>query len=237
MRNFCASYNKRMDNWSLICDATTFARCKADNKFPYIVMLSRAVNSLNFAHSAMIHVGEGDAPEMQRDRLISYFLASALLYECFNLIKSMKPVFQNDVAFQKTLQPFLYLKTAKKIKEEHLNHVRNGAVFHFQPQRDRVRSFIGMIDNAAVKERTFASGLGERNGGVYYTYADIVTSEVLVGLSVDTNDKRFYAALGKIMVRTRNLTFRFANKGQTLISHHLRTWGFQLEDSKGTEKN
>lgn len=218
-----------MDNWSLVCDANTFASCKADKKFPYIAMLSRAVNSLNFVHSAMIRVGGGDEPETQRDRLNSYFFASATLYECFNLVKSMEPVFQNDAAFRRTLQPFLKQKTVKKIKDDHLNHVRNGAVFHFQPHRDRVRSFIGMISNAAVKERTFASGLGDRKGGVYYTYSDILTSEVLVGLSVDTNEKKFYAKLEKIMVRTRDLAFRFAHKGETLIGHHLKAWGFRLE--------
>jgi hypothetical protein len=218
-----------MENWSVVCDSKTFARCKADKRFPYIVMLSRAVNSLNFVHSAMIRVGQRDEPEMQRDRLSSYFFASATLYECFNLIKSMEPLFLNDAAFRKTLQPFLKQKRTKTLREEHLNHVRNGAVFHFQPERTRVRSFVGMINSAAIKERTFASGLGKRKGGMYYTYADILTSEVLVGLSVDSNENRFYAKLEKIMVRTRDLAFRFAHQGEILIGHHLIAWGFRLE--------
>jgi hypothetical protein len=219
-----------MENWSLVCDAKTFAKCKADKNFPYIAMLSRAVNCLNFVHSAMIQAGNSDEPEKERDRLNSYFFVSATLYECFNLVQSMESEFKNDAVFRKTLQPFLKQKTTKKLKEEHLNHVRNGAVFHFQPERNRVRSFIDAINNAAIKERTFASGLGERKGGVYYTYADILTSEVLMGLSVDTNRTKFYKELRKVMVRTRDLAFRFAHQGEKLIGYHLKAWGFQLEE-------
>jgi hypothetical protein len=39
-------------DWYIDCDAETFAKCKDDPKFAYIVTLARSVNALNFVAGA-----------------------------------------------------------------------------------------------------------------------------------------------------------------------------------------
>jgi hypothetical protein len=175
-------------NWHLRCDQRTFEACRANPKFPYIVALARAVNALNFVHSAMIHAGEGDAPEASRDRINSYFFASAILYEGMNLIRVMNQTFKDDDMFQNGLRPFLRDKVAQTITETHLNPARNGVVFHFLPER-----FAETIRSASCDNCIFVSGRGDKKKDLYYDFADVVAAEILVGYASDSEE--FYEAL------------------------------------------
>ena len=58
-------------DWAIQCDRDTFDKSCADEKFAYIVTLARSVNALRFVHVAMVHAGEGDAPEAKRARFNS----------------------------------------------------------------------------------------------------------------------------------------------------------------------
>ena len=51
----------------------------------------------------MVHAGEDDSPENARDRLNSYFFASAIMYEAIKLIRAMVRPFKDDVLFEKGL--------------------------------------------------------------------------------------------------------------------------------------
>jgi len=210
-------------NWSIECNRTTFEKCRGDRKFPYIVMLARAVNAFNFVHSAMIHSGEGDDPEAQRDRLNSYFFASALLYESLRLIRAMNKTFMHDDKFQNGLRRFLRDKTACRIERAHLDPARNGAVFHFLPE-----PFTAMINSATVDNCLFLTAGGKKKKDVYYNFADVITTEILVGSA--SNEEDFYAALRKAMVDTRDLAFRFTNEAEHLISYYLKNWGFGIKE-------
>jgi hypothetical protein len=105
-----------VQDWQIQCDRETFEKCRGDAKFVYIVTLARAVNALRFVHSAMIHAGEGNAPEPMRARLNSYLFASAILYEGIKLIRAMNQTFKDDETFQKGLRLFLRDKTAQSIE-------------------------------------------------------------------------------------------------------------------------
>jgi hypothetical protein len=78
--------NVTVQDWQVQCDRETFEKCRGDARFVYIVTLARAVNALRFVHSAMIHAGEGNAPEAMRARLNSYLFATAILYEGIKLV-------------------------------------------------------------------------------------------------------------------------------------------------------
>ena len=90
-------------HWQVTGTAEVFERCKKDERFPYIVALSRAVNSLNFVHSAMLCAGQEPTPDARRARLNSYFFASALLYEGIRLIRAMNQPFKTDDLYRKGL--------------------------------------------------------------------------------------------------------------------------------------
>jgi hypothetical protein len=65
-------------DWYIDCDAETFAKCKDDPKFAYIVTLARSVNALNFVAGATPSSKAIDSPANTRDRLGGYFITCAL---------------------------------------------------------------------------------------------------------------------------------------------------------------
>ena len=212
--------------WEMKCDSKTFNRVRSDPKFPFIVALARAVNSLNFVQAGLLHSLKEDSPAGLRDRLNSYFFASALLYEALGLIKAMKKEFRYDPAFVIGLQPLLKDKTSKRMEEEHLKAVRNSVVFHFLPER-----MAEMIKSKSVDECIFAAGSGDAKKDVYYPFADVIAAEVLVGFGGDS--KEFYETLANAMARTRKLLLHFTHHAEILIMAHLVTWRFSLPAQSG----
>lgn len=214
--------------WRVECDRETFEKVRADEKFPYIVALARAVNAMNFVHTAMLHAGEDDAPDKQRERMNSFFFASAILYEGIKLIRTMTRIFKDDVVFQNGLLMLLRDPVAQKIEQQHLKPARHQAVFHFIPE-----TFAETINSATVNTCTFLAAQGQSKKHVYYTFADIVTTEILVGLAADTEE--FYAALEAAMAGTRDLVIRFADQADLLIGRNTQDWGFKFVEGLNTQ--
>lgn len=212
-------------DWIVSCDARTFEACKHDDKFAYIVALARAVNSLNFVHSAMICAGETPSPDATRARLNSYFFASAILYEALKLIKAMNQPFKDDRMFQVGLRLILKDKVAQEIERKHLDPARNRAVFHFFPEY-----FAEIIQSKGVDECLFVTAHGTARKDLYYSFADGITGGILVGFSEES--ERFSEVLGKAMSDTRDLMVRFINDGELLIAYHIKLWGFVAKEVK-----
>lgn len=208
-------------DWRIECDRATFEKAKLDPKFPLIVALARAENALHFVNAAMLHAGEDDAPENSRDRLNSFFFASAIMYEAIKLIRAMARPFKGDDLFKKGLLTILRDPVAQKIEQDHLNPARNHAVFHFLPE-----TFADTINSATVDTCTFIMCRGELKKNLHYSYADVVTAEILVGFAADT--EAFYDVLGKAMAGTRDLVTRFTNYADHLIAQRTKDWGFKL---------
>ena len=212
---------EELGDWEIRCDSQTFEKAVKDERFHYILTLARSVNALRFVHVAMVHAGESDAPEAKRARFNSYLFASAILYESFNLIRAMNQTFKDEAVFQNGLRLFLRDKIARTIERNHLDPLRNGAVFHFLPDR-----FKAIVENAPVDTCSFVMGRGGRNRDVYYAFADILAGEILMGYA--SNSEEFYAQVAKLMANTRDLVVRFADEAEKLISYHLKEWGFMM---------
>jgi hypothetical protein len=210
-------------DWQVTCGRERFEKCQKDEKFPYIVALARAVNSIKFVHSAMLRVGIEDSPEAKRGRLNSYFFASAILYEGFKLVRAMNRTFKHDEMFRNGLHAILRDKVAQQIEQTRLNPARNKAVFHFLPE-----FFAEMIESATCDECIFASGRGTRREELYYPFADAITAGILVGFSSDTEE--YYATLGQAMSDTSLLMVRFNDAAEFLIARHIREWGFAVQE-------
>jgi hypothetical protein len=207
--------------WRIECDREVFDKCQEDPKFPYIVALARAVNALNFVHSVMLCAGEGNGPKAERDRLNSYFFASAIMYEGLKLIRAMNKVFKDDAPFQNGLRLFLRDPVAQNIETMHLKPARNQAIFHFVPE-----TFSETINGATVNTCVFAQARGNSKRNVRYSYADVVATEILVGFAADTEE--FYKTLRAAMIGTRELVIRFADEAEKLIGYHTVRWGFKV---------
>jgi len=209
------------DRWRIACDQGAFEASRKDQRFPYIVTLARAMNAVNFAHSPFLYAGERDTPDARRDRLNSYFFASAILYEILKLIEKMHRAFKDDVEFQNGLRLLAKSSIVETLKQDNLDPLRNGAVFHFLPQK-----FAETLAKATCEDCPFIEAEGNANKSVYYPFADVITAEMLVGFASD--DEVFDAALADAMKKTRDLLLKFALAAETLIIARLKEWGFRM---------
>ncbi|MGA3119064.1 MAG: hypothetical protein ABSF90_32175 [Syntrophobacteraceae bacterium] len=208
-------------DWQMACDRETFEKCRHDEEFPYIVALARAVNTLTFIHSAMKYPVSDNSPAAMRGRLNSYLFGSAIMYEALQLIKNMGRVFVDDELYQNGLRLILKDDIAKNIEHLHLKPARHGAVFHFD-----VTAFKETIDKALSNQCLFVSARGRSRMGTSYSYANIVSAEILVGFPAGGRD--FERALGNAMQNTSDLVTKFADQAEPLIASHLGRWGFVI---------
>jgi hypothetical protein len=209
--------------WRVSCDREVFERCRGDKRFGCVVALARATNALNSAHSLLVCAGDKDTPKASRDRLNSYFFASAILYEVIKLLRRMNGVFRDDEAFRQTMAPVLKNPVAIKIEKDHLKQVRHEAVFHFDPE-----SFAETVDKSSVDECVFATALGVTQGDVNYAFADVIAAEILAGMA--EHSEKFYEVLQDAMAKTRDLLNEIVPAAEWFISHHLHSWGFTLKE-------
>jgi hypothetical protein len=208
--------------WQISGDHQVIERCKRDEKFRYVVAIARSANALVSVHSLMLRGGEELTPRAMRDRLNSYFLASALLYEVLKLIRCMNAVFRNDEPFQKGLRIILKDRTAQKIEKDHLNSIRHTATFHFDPE-----IFAKAIGANSRKDFVFARGEGLAKIDVDYTFADVIAAEILVGMPED--NEQFHATLAQAMDDTKKLLATFMYGAEIFISYHLKRWGLETQ--------
>jgi hypothetical protein len=87
------------------------------------------------------------------------------------------------------------------MERANLGPLRNGAVFHFLPQR-----FAESLQKATCNEAPFIETEENQNKSAYYPFADVINAEILVGFASD--DKAFDSALGNAMTKSRELILR-----------------------------
>jgi hypothetical protein len=165
----------------------------------------------------MLYASDKNTPDAKRDRINSYFFASSIPYEAMQLIRSMKKTFRNDEVFQKGLKALLKDTNVQKVEQKSLKPVRNGAVFHFLPER-----FAETLQKASCDNCPFIEAQGNATKSVYYPFADVITAEMLVGFASDSDE--FYEALGLAMDKTRDLVLKFTKAAEILIVFHLKAW-------------
>ncbi len=211
-------------DWYIAPSREAYEKAQQDERFQYIVALGRAVNALNFVRSiARLRSPEEDSPAAKRDRMNSYLFGSAIMYEALRLIRRLNRSFATDPIFQNGLRLLLKDKDAQAIEREHLDAVRNQAVFHFIPA-----TFAAAIQKH-LKHEKFCSGQGTTKGGVNFSYSDIIAAEILMGSYTDVDSgpdaiEKFNA----VVARTNALTGQFVEHAENLIRHTLGDLGFEL---------
>jgi hypothetical protein len=210
--------------WRVTCDPQSFEACRKDEKFAYIVALSRAVNALTFVRSVMSIPKDRNTAAARRDRLNSYLFGSALMYEVLKLVKVMNKSFQGDGIYQRGLHTLLGDPTARQIEQDHLKTARHGAVFHFD-----VDTFRETIEKEPLNECLFVSRQSKKRIDVHYSYSDIVAAEILVGHPAGNGE--FSSVLQDAVTKTDRLVEDFTKQAEDLISYHLQQWGFRSSNS------
>jgi hypothetical protein len=144
------------------------------------------------------------------------------MYEALKLVRDMGKAFKDDATYQQGLRLILRDRRAMEIEQEHMNPARNAAVFHFDHER-----FASAIAVGTLKEFVFVSGKGNNIKEMNFTYADTTATELLTGLSSDTEE--FFSVLDNAMGDTRDLLARFAQNATLLIMKRMQEWGFRQE--------
>jgi hypothetical protein len=207
-------------DWYIDCDAETFAHCKNDEKFAYIVTLARSVNALNFVAGATPSPESVYSPANTRDRLNGYFLLCALFFEVLQLVEAMGKTFRDDALFRSGLQTLMEDKTAKRIRRMNLHPARNSAVFHFSPDH-----FAKKIKVQPPAKCLFLKARGKKKKDVYCTFADTIVIRTLVG-----DVPNILEEFATIAAATAKLVNQFVSDAERLISFHLTAWGFTQHD-------
>lgn len=140
--------------WDILCDPPTLEKLKKEEKFWQIIALSRAVNTLSFAHWSVLPFWKDGTLQGLRARNNLFLYTCAALSEALRLIERMFVNFNRSSAFS-DLKGILKTKTAKKLRNMHLERVRNHMVFHFIPE-----SFGKMVDIPGESICSFVSGFG-----------------------------------------------------------------------------
>jgi hypothetical protein len=194
---------------------------KKDEKFWQILALSRAVNTLSFAHWSVLPFWKDPTLQGLRTRNNLFLYTCAALSEGLFLIDKMYLNFNSKPEFA-GLQAVLKTKTAKRLRNLHLERVRNHMVFHFLPE-----SFGKAVNIPGESLRSFVRGLGSDQVQRYYDFADVLAVEFFVGRAA-YNYEEFYKDLEQLMIGTRQLTADFVSAAENLIKHTLHRWGFQM---------
>jgi hypothetical protein len=219
---------KKIDNiaWDIICEPEVLEKIRGQERFWQVIALARAVNALSFAHWSVLPFWEDRTLHGLRTRNNLFLFTCAALSEGLILVdKKMFVNFQADPAFA-DLKALLKTKTAKKLRNMHLERARNHVVFHFLPD-----SFGKMVNIPGETFCSFVAGLGAERVQTYYTFADILAIEFFVGRAAN-NSEGFYKELDGLMLGTRQLAADFVNAAEKLISQSLLKWGFQMRKQR-----
>jgi len=207
--------------WDILCDPPVLEKLKKEEKFWQIIALSRAVNALSFAHWSVLPFWKDRTLLGLRTRNNLFLYTCAVLSEGLILVEKMFINFNAEPSFA-DMKVVLKTKTARKLRNMHLERVRNHVVFHFLPE-----AFGKMVDIPGESICSFVSGLGSDRVQTYYNFADTLAIEFFVGRAAN-NSEEWYKDLEQLMINTRQLTADFVNAADNVIKHSLASWGFQI---------
>jgi hypothetical protein len=89
-----------------------------------------------------------------------------------------------------------------------------------------VLAFAKTMAKAKLDECIFVSARGKKNRDLHFAFADVLATEIHVGLPSD--HAGFDAMLSKTGSDMANLVIRFSGEANSLIVHGLKEWGFTL---------
>lgn len=133
-------------------------------------------------------------------------------------------MFRDNQTYQQGLHELLKDPVATKLRDYHMNPVRNRAVFHFDSQE-----FGNVLKDTSVEGVCeFLAGSGRSSEQSRYPFADVLATQILMGKV--GNNEEFYNELGCVMKDMRGLATRFIGAAHKLIVTSLGEWGFVMRE-------
>jgi hypothetical protein len=202
------------ERWEVYIPKIGFEKIRSDARLAALLRLARIVNALNFCFRALLQSNDEDTPAATRQHINSFLFACGILYEGIKVAKTLGKHFGDRESFKQGLAQLLKDKETKKLQETALNSMRNKIVFHYD--EDAVTSTLSDLD---LKSYIFASGYSPKTGETYYTLADEIAINFIIGApgSKEEEDRIFRETL----TRTVKVVTEFVRSSDALIADVL----------------
>jgi hypothetical protein len=205
--------------WEISVHQEQFEKIRSNPRLALLVTLARVVNALRFCHLAVVSLGDEDTPSDQRQRVNSFLFTSGILYEGLKVAGVLGKHFGSRDSF-KAMAAVLGDTRAKQLREGVLRKLRNKVVFHYDD--DVAPQALGQLE---LNRYVFATGLGSKNGDVYYNLADEVAVNHVVGQPTTVEAER--ETLHSMIRDITDVTVAFLDASEHLMVDALGDLGFE----------
>jgi|SRR5689334_18043449 len=213
------------ERWEVYISKRHFDKMRSDPKFSALLRLARIVNALNFCFRTLIKSNEDDTPAASRQHINSLLFACGILYEGIKVAKTLGKYFADRESFQKGLAQLLKDKETKKLQETALNSMRNKIVFHYD--EDVVTT---TLNNLNLESYVFVSGYGPQRGEMYYTLADEIAINFMIGEPGSKQEED--RILRELLTTTAEVVTKFVRTSDVLIADVLAEMKWLRREAK-----
>ena len=206
-------------HWKAGVTAEEFKKLRPDPRLPRLLALARVANALSLAHHGMIMSLRWQNPRSVKVRTAAILYAASVLHEGLIVAESLPKHFRDLQQYKAGFGPILADPDVVALRARFLKPLRDQSVFHF----DR-KVFEKALARADITDNVVLLSGGEPNAaGVYYNFADDLTSHYLVDEFSD--EGKFIADLEVFMVGTSRLFTRYTIAAQRLLAAAFRELG------------
>ncbi len=157
-----------MTAWHIPISEGQLRLLSGNQQFRDTLLLARATNAVRFAVAAGLDTGSKDGPAAFRQRIGSYFVTSAALFEAENVLKRVGRSFRTFESWS-ALTAWRRASSTEALHERVLKPLRNKAAFH---NDDEVIST--GLDLLGAADVVFAESENPSLLDVHYDFADRV---------------------------------------------------------------
>jgi hypothetical protein len=213
------------EQWEIYISKEDFEKLRSDPSFLTLLPLARVVNALKFCFQTLIEHSAPDTPSGFRQHINSFLFSCGVLYEGLKIANKLGKRFGEREAFRNGFGKLLKRRETKKLNETVLNSMRNKLVFHFD--EDVAPSVLKTFD---LDTYVFATADGSQSGAVYYSLADSVAINFIIGEpgSKEEEERIFREILQSISI----VITEYVSAADSLIADVLKDMNWKGRERK-----
>lgn len=209
--------------WEISLPGDEFEKLRLDPRLARLLTLARVVNALRFCQLSVFSLTDADTPSNRRQRINAFLFTAGILYEGLRVAATLGKDFANRKAFTEGMGVLLGEERTKELRKTILNRLRNKIVFHY----DEDVAPTG-LEKMRLDSYRFATGVGRRNGDVYYDLADEVAVNFILGEPESPDEER--KILAAMITDVTEVSLAFADAAEHLIVDVLSEMGWRAEE-------
>ncbi|HEX8397965.1 MAG TPA: hypothetical protein VF644_11100 [Pyrinomonadaceae bacterium] len=200
-----------------------FEQVRSEPRFLMLIRLARIVNQLNFCFDVLLSSTNYKTPAGERQYLNSFLFSCGVLYEGLKFIRPLGKDFSSYKSYKNGFAKLWKDKDTHYLRENVLNKMRNGIVFHIDSQP--IEETIQVLKLDAYQ---FLASAGYESGEVYYNLADAISLNYIVGkpASNEEEERIFRDILGKIGKVGAN----YVKSANELIAEFIKEKSWQFRE-------